>query len=358
MAGIIAYGAYIPRFRLKVQEIWDTWMNHIDPPLVVKERRGLTEKAFGRWDEDAVTMAIVAAKASLEMAGISGDDLNAIYFGTCTNPYTSKASSLAIAEALTANHELMCADLQFATKSGTVALQAAAAAVDSGQAATVLAAGSDNLSRHVPPNDNLEYSASAGAAAFVLGKTKTIADIETIYNYNTHTPEFFRIDGERYIKHAASEDGEYLWGYREHVQKAIEGYFQKFGGKPKDFDYVAISQPDGFLPISVGKEVGFSEAQLKPGLLANEVGDFGSASALLALEAILDVAKANERILVISYGFGAGCDAMSLKTTAALARTRKKRETYASVRELIDNKEYTGYAQFLRQERKLIQEYV
>jgi len=230
--------------------------------------------------------------------------------------------------------------------------------VDAGQSATVLAIGADNLSRHVPPNDNLEYSASAGAAAFIMGKGKTVADIETIYSYNTHTPEFFRLDGERYIKHAASEDGEYLWGYREHVKKAVAGYFRRFGGNPGDFACVAISQPDGFLPLSIGTEVGFTEQQLKPGMLAGEVGDFGSASPLLSLEAILDTAKAGERLLLVSYGFGAGCDIISLRTTDELANVRKKRQAYASIRELIDDKEYTGYAQFLRQERKLIQEYV
>jgi len=62
--------------------------------------------------------------------------------------------------------------------------------------------------------------------------------------------------------------------------------------------------------------------------------------------------------MVISYGFGAGCDILSLKTTVLLNEARKRREGYPSVRELIDNKEYISYAQYLRQERKLIQEYI
>jgi hydroxymethylglutaryl-CoA synthase len=358
MAGIAGYGAYIPRFRLKVEDIWDVWVNPVDTPAVIKERRGLAEKAVTRWDEDAVTMAVAAAKAGLENADISAEELGAMYFGSCTNPYTSKASVLGVAEVLTANREMISADLQFATKSGTAVLQVCAALVDSGRIKYALAIGSDALSRHVPPNDTLEYSAGAGAVALVMSREKIIAEIENMYTYNTHTPEFFRLDGERYIKHAASEDGEYLWGYREHVKKAVEGYLKKFGGNPESFAYVAISQPDGRLPVKVSKELGFSEGQIKPGLLVAEIGDCGSASPLLSLVAILGQAKPGERILVVSYGFGAGCDVISLKTTDLLRQARQRKASYPSLKELISDKEYLGYAQYLRQERKLIQEYV
>jgi len=358
MAGIVGYGAYIPRFRLKVEDIWDVWVNPVDTPTVIKERRGLAEKAVTRWDEDSITMAVAAAKASLESAGISADELNAIYFGSCTNPYTSKAGASIIAEALTAVRELLCADCQFAAKSGTAALQICVAFVDAGLAKYALGIGSDALSCHVPPNDILEYSSSSGAAALVIGKEKVIAEIDSIYSYNTHTPEFFRLDGERYIKHAASEDGEYLWGYRRHTKEAVEGYMKRFGCKPDDFAYVAISQPDSRLPLDVSRGIGFNEQQIKRGLIATEIGDCGSASSLLSLGTILDQAKPNERILLISYGFGAGCDVLGLKTTNLLEESRKRRETYPSVKELINDKEYIGYAQYLRQERKLIQEYV
>lgn len=283
MTGIVGYGVYIPRLRLRVEDIWNLWVNPTDTDVIIKKRRGLSEKAVTRWDEDSVTMAIYAAKSSLEIAGITPQELKAVYFGSCTNPYSSEAAGPVVAEALGTSPELFCADCQFATKSGTAALQICAALVTAGMIKYGLAIGSDALSRHVPPNDTLEYSASSGAAAFVLGKDKVIAEIEGIYSYTTLTPEYFRLTGERYIKHAASEDDEYLTGYNRHIKKAVEGYLKKYNSKAKDFVYVALSQPDGQMAINVSKEIGFSEEQIRPGLLATDIGDCGSASPLLRL---------------------------------------------------------------------------
>lgn len=358
MAGIVGYGAYIPRFRLKVEDIWDVWVNPIDTPAIIKERTRLTEKAVSRWDEDSVTMSVVAAKASLESAGIAADELNAVYFGSCTNPYTSKAAVSIITEALTDKKEMFCADVQFAARSGTAALQIGAALCDAGQAKLALAIGSDTLSRHVAPNDPMEYSASCGAAAFILGTEKVIAKIDNMYSYNTQSPEFFRLDGERYIKHAASEDGETLWGYRKYVKAAIAGFLKKFDAKPADFTYIAIGQPDGKMPVDVSSEIGFSQEQITPGLIAPEIGDCGSASSLLSLQTVLDQAKPGEKILLVAYGFGAGCDVFSLETTNLLSKARKRRATYPSVKDLINAREYIAYAQYLRQERKIVQEFV
>jgi hydroxymethylglutaryl-CoA synthase len=358
MAGIVGYGVYIPNFRLKVEDIWEVWMDPVDTPSLIKRKRRLTEKAVGRWDEDSVTMAIEAAKSSLSMAGISGEDLNAVYFGSCTNPFASKASAPVIAEALRTVPKLMAADCQFSTKSGTATIQICTALVESRMVRYGLAIGSDILSPHTPPHDPNEYSASCGAGAFVIGKERVIAELEGMLSYTTQTPEFYRLDGERYIKHAANENEEYSVGYGRHTKNAVQGYMEQFGCNPRDFVYVALTQPDGQLPLEVGKEMGFSEEQIKPGLIAPEIGDCGSASPLLSLAAILDQAKTEERILVISYGFGAGCDVLGLKTTVFLTEARNRRNGYPSVRELIDNKEYITYAQYMRHERRFIQEYV
>jgi hydroxymethylglutaryl-CoA synthase len=358
MAGIVGYGAYIPSFRLKLEDIWDMWVNPIDTPSIIKQRRRLSEKAVTRWDEDSMSMAVQASKASLEMAGIYGKDLGAIWFGSSTNPCTSRPSATNVAEALSCIPETSAADCQFASKSGTVALQACAAMADAGMARYSLAIGSDALSRHVAPNDALEYSASCGAAAFVIGKDHTVADIENTYSYNTLNPEFYRLDCERYIKHGAGEEEEYFAGYSKYVKAALEGYMKKFGVKPGDYASVVISQPDGRLPSESLTSAGFTEEQFGPWMMAGQIGDCGSASSLLSLQLALDKAKSGQKILLVSYGSGAGCDIFGLKVTALISDAGKRRKDFPSVPELLSNKEYISYAQYLRQERKLAQEFI
>ena len=59
--GILAFGAYIPWRRLQRKAIADThgWFN----PALKGQAKG--ERAFCNWDEDAVTMAVEAARDAL-----------------------------------------------------------------------------------------------------------------------------------------------------------------------------------------------------------------------------------------------------------------------------------------------------
>ena len=357
MTGIVSYGVFVPDCRITVEEIWSMW-SHPTRPATLKALTGLAKTAVNRWDEDTVVMAVEAAKAALEMAAIDASKIQAIYLGTATNPYASKASGTIVAEALGAGPEIMCADVQFAGKSGTSAMEICTGLVKSGLVQHALSIGSDSLGRHVSPNDvPLEYSASAGAAAFILGKTDVIATLDHMYSYATETPEYFRLDGDRYIKKGHGEGIDRV-GYLDHVVTAVRNMMKKSGCQSSDFDYAIFSQPNGRLPLAAGEELGFSKNQTQPGLLATEIGDCGSASSLIGLAAVLDKAKENQKILVASYGFGAGCDVLSFTTTEALPQARERRKQYDSVHDQIRNGLEVDYKTYASMERKLIQEYV
>ena len=74
------------------------------------------------------------------------------------------------------------------------------------------------------------------------------------------------------------------------------------------------------------------------------IGDCGSASVLLGLAAVLDRAKAGERIMAVSYGSGAS-DALSLIAGHYIEQKRPKERNYQSY---LSSKEYIDYYTFLK----------
>lgn len=358
MIGIVGYGAYIPKERLKIKEIWEMWCSDWLPSSL-NDVLKLEEKAVTHWDEDSITMGIEASKVAIELTGVFPDQIGAVYFGSGTNVYATNASVSLVVEALGGKANTFCTDCQFSGKSGTAAMQISEALVKAKISEYALAIGSDDLSRHTAPNDFQEYASSAGAAAFLIGENNVVAEIEGTYSYITYTPDFYRLEGDRYIKIAGQKHDVDKVGYEKHTIEAAKGIMGKHNYQPKDFKYVIFNQPDGGrLPFSVAKSLGFTKEQVEPGLLVSQIGDCGSASCLISLAAILDLAKEKERILIVSYGSGAGSDAFIINTTSLLEKTRNKRKVYPSVKELISNKEMIDYKTYLRMERKLIQEYV
>ncbi len=73
----------------------------------------------------------------------------------------------------------------------------------------------------------------------------------------------------------------------------------------------------------MGKQLGFTDPQMRYGLVTPAIGNTYSAAALLGLANVLDHAGPGERILVVGYGSGAGSDAFDLETTDAIASYEK-----------------------------------
>jgi hydroxymethylglutaryl-CoA synthase len=95
----------------------------------------------------------------------------------------------------------------------------------------------------------------------------------------------------------------------------------------------------------VARDLGFSAKQIETGLLANQVGNTYAGAAILGLTAILDEAKPGDRILVVSFGSGAGSDALSLRVTERISSLPKSVPT---TRQYIARRVELDYAMYAR----------
>lgn len=338
--GIVGYGAYVPRYRLPGSEISRVWTEG-------NSRSPVREKAVPGLDEDTATMSIEAARNALARAAIDPQQIRAVWVGSESHPYAVKPTGTIVAEAIGATPGVLAADWQFACKAGTEAMQAGIGFVGSGMADYVMAIGMDTAQGR--PGDALEYTAGAGGAAYLLGPTEqALAIIQRTLSYVSDTTDFWRRPSTHYPSHAERFSGDP--GYFGHVIPAAEQMMAEMQTKPADYDYVVFHQPNPKFPTRALEELGFKPAQWKTGLLVPEIGNTYAGSAIIGLSAVLDEAQPGQRILMVSYGSGAGSDAFDLLVTEQIIEAKQRAP---STRDYIKRRVQIDYAQYVRMRRKL-----
>ncbi len=339
--GIVGYGAYVPRYRLPASEVSRMWTGG-------KGGVPIKEKAVPGLDEDVVSMSIEAARNALARAQIDPRGIRAVWVGSESHPYAVKPTSTIVAESIGAVPNTQAADWEFACKAGTEAMQAAIGFVGSGMARYALSIGMDTAQGR--PGDALEYTAAAGGAAILIGPgDEAIAIIEGSYSFVTDTPDFWRRAHAQYPSHGDRFTGEPA--YFKHIMGAAQALMEAMDTTAKDYQYAVFHQPNAKFPERVAKMLGFAPEQIAPGLLSPRIGNTYAGSAVIGLTATLDVAQPGDRILVVSYGSGAGSDAFSLRVTDRIEQTRNKAlttEAYIARRTEIDYATYTRYRDKLK----------
>lgn len=341
MVGITGYGTYIPQFRIKLSDIADVWKK---VPEEITGGFRVTEKAVPAIDEDAVTLAIEAGKKALEMSDISPQKIGGVYFGSESHPYAVNPSSSIVAEYLGIGNDYFAADLEFACKAATAGMQVLVGLLESKHIAYGLTIGSDTAQGK--PHDALEYTAASVGTAYILGskKTEVIANIRAMTSFTSDTPDFWRREGARYPSHFGRFTGEPA--YFTHILSAGRKLLKQSKMTPEDFDYCVFHMPNGKFPRIAAQKLGFTPEQLAPSLTVEKVGNPYSASSLLGLASVLDIAKPKQKIFFVSYGSGAGSDGFIFETTPHLIKKQKKTVPVSSQ---IEKKIYISYAQYLKQ---------
>ena len=349
MAGIVGYGAHIPRHRIKVEEIAKVW--GADAPSY-KKGLMLREKSVPPPDMDTITLSVEAARRALIRAqNVDPKDIGAIYIGSESHPYAVKPSGTTVAEAIGATPDIHCADFEFACKAGSEAMFVAMGLVDAGEMEYALGIAADTSQG--APSDALEFSAAAGAAAFIMGKKNLIADCIDTHSYMTDMPDFWRREYEFYPQHGGRFTGEEA--YFATTKGASNALLKKSGMKPSDFKYAIFHQPNGKFPQRVSRELGFTQEQIDPGWLAPRLGNTYSGASPIGLSATLDVSEPGDMIFMCSYGSGAGADSFIWKVTD---RINEVRDLTVRTHKLLDeNVTYIDYGTYAKFRHKIKKNY-
>ncbi len=340
MVGIIGYGAYIPCYRIKAEEIARIWGQDASK---ITEGLLIEEKSVPGLDEDSITIAVEAGHNAVRMAGINPVRIGALYSGTESKAYAVKPNATIIGEALGLGYRYMSADLEFACKAGAAGLQMVMAEVESNMIDYGLAIGTDTAQGR--PGDALEYSASAGAAAFIVGRKRSqmLARLEGTCSSSSDTPDFWRRRKQEFPVHRERFSGKP--SYQQQISQSVGMLLEQLQLKPQDFTHAVFHTPNGKFPLQIAAKLGFSREQLKAGYVVPRIGNTYSGASLIGFAAALDIAKPGERILVASYGSGAGSDAFSFMVTGGI---RKKRRNTYTVQDYIDHKQYIDYGSYIR----------
>ncbi len=344
MAGIIGYGAYVPVYRIKTAEIARVWGEDTER---IEKGLGILEKAVGGVDEDTATISVEAARNAVARAGIDPKKMGALYVGSESHPYAVKPTGTIVAEALDATPNLTSADLEFACKAGTAGLQIVLAMVDAKMIQYGMAIGADTAQGR--PGDALEYSAASGGAAYIAGPdSESLAKVEATFSFTTDTPDFWRRQHADYPSHGGRFTGKPA--YFKHVISATQGLLAKTGTRHEDYDYVVFHQPNGKFPLEAAKKLGIPLEKLKAGLLTPIVGNTYSGASPLGLSAVLDEAKPGARILMTSFGSGAGSDSFAITVTDRIEAVRDKAP---KTHDYIAKKKYIDYSTYIKYRRKI-----
>ena len=179
--GLVAYGAYLPYFRLDRGAI----ANALGSPA------GKGTRAVASYDEDATSMGVEAARA-LVRTGVSVTP-EAIYFATADPAYLDKTNATAIHAALDLPPQTAAYDMVGAVRSGAGALRVA---LDAPR--PTLAVLSDV--RTGLPGGGDERDGGDGAAAFLFARDGAAPSIAELVASASATAEFldrWRVPGER-----------------------------------------------------------------------------------------------------------------------------------------------------------------
>jgi 3-hydroxy-3-methylglutaryl CoA synthase len=351
--GIKGYGIFVPRLRIPRAAIAEahSWA------LPGLKALGKGERPICSWDEDAITMAVQAARdclaaatqtASTRSAAAATDagaasaavstkaapDISDVVLASTTAPFADLQNASIVARALRLKDSVTSQDATGSTRAG---LRALAAALESDSALEqrgeqqklVIAADC----RRAKPGSTQELTYGAAAAAWLLGRGDLAAHYLGRHSLEVPFVDHFRESGAKY---------DYYWEERwirdEGVTRlavpAIKGLLEKLGISSERVSWFGLCGAPAGSDKLVAKALGFAAERVLPDLQGT-VGDTGAAQSSLLLASALECGKSGDVVVVAAFGLG--CEALafeigesSFRPVAGLAAAVAKRAESSS----------------------------
>ena len=334
MIGIVSFGGYIPRLRLKRQSIVQCmgWL----APAIASVAQG--ERSFCSWDEDSLTMAVAASRDCL--AGQDKAATDAVFLSSTTLPFSDRLNAGIVKTALNLNDEVQAADFSSCLRAGTTALLNALSIVRSGDRKQILVAAADKRMSKAASFNEMYFG--DGAASLLIGQDRVIAEFKGSY---TVTHDF--VDHYR----GSDKNVDYLWeerwtrdeGYGKIIPQAVTGLLKKCSLSMTDVRKLVFPCPFKAEQRRIAKKLGAEPDQLADNL--HEVcGETGTAHPLIMLIKALEEARPGDRI--IAAGFGQGCDALYFQVTEDILRLSPRQGLSGSLARKLTVENYLKFLKF------------
>jgi 3-hydroxy-3-methylglutaryl CoA synthase len=329
--GILAYGAYLPRLRLARKSVADAnaWFN----PALKGLAKG--ERTMCNWDEDAVTMAVEAARDCL--IGRDRGTIAALSFASTSFPFEDRLNAGIVLEALNLAPSVNAQDLTASQRAATSGLVSALQMARGGAGPILVAASEKRRTKSASP---LELQTGDGAAALLVGAGPVVARLVAHASRTVDFVDHFRGEGFEF---------DYIWeerwirdeGYNKIVPAALADLFRATAVKPADIAHFAMPCVLPRVAAGIARRAGLPDAAVRDNL-HGVCGETGAAHPLVMLVDALEKAKPGEKILVV--GFGQGCDALLFEATDELTKLAPRLGVKGH---LGCRKAETNYAKFL-----------
>ncbi len=304
-------GSYLPEKALTNQQLTEI-VDTSDEWIV--QRTGIKNRHIAAEGEFTSHLAVNAAKAALENAGVDAQDIDLIILATSTPDNTFPATAVAVQAELGINHGFAF-DVQAVCSGFVYAVTTADAYLRGGLAKRALVIGAETFSRILDWEDRTTcvlFGDGAGAVVMEAQEGEASAETSGVLTCHlrsdgrhkeklfvdggpstTQTAGHLRMQGREVFKHAVGM-----------VTDVIEAAFDATGTTAEDLDWFVPHQANQRIIDASAKKLGIAPEKVVK--TVSEHGNTSAASIPLALDSIVKAGKVKKGDLIMLEAMGGG----------------------------------------------------